>query len=199
MKKQLNDRILPLSDTYWSNFNTKIYFLSANNQVNSILFNSIIFTIPIIIVSLLIAHFSFGLIHKSLTKEIGIYKLRGATDFDILILLLTDFVLIVSVASLIAILFGIPVGTLILNSDNFLSFNRQINSEIIIDIGTLLPLLFIIGIIFGLLLNSIRFLKLTFIPIKDTDNRFDNDDAFWSKHYLDFLFIIIGGMGLGKT
>jgi ABC-type lipoprotein release transport system permease subunit len=196
---QIFDHFYESNDNYvefWVNFESEWYLRDVKPIVERLLYSLVLFAFPIVIVSLFVANYSFGLINKSITRHIGIYKTRGASAIHIFAMLITDFFLII-LLSVIASIFiiGYPIASLILHTDDFLSFNAHSDFSPILMIENLLKYLFITGIILGLIINFFRISRLSRIPIAETENPVEKGEPYWKKHYLDFIFLGTGIIG----
>jgi ABC-type antimicrobial peptide transport system permease subunit len=178
------------------NFNSARLFNQISVSMQGFFFNLFLFSIPIIIVSLFVAQYSFGLIHKSISYQIGTFKTRGSPDSYIYLMLFLDYLVMVGITTILAIfLFGIPLGSLIIHSDGFLSFNGFLDLEPVYNLGDLIVFLFEIGLVLGLILNFFRISRLASMKIAESEIPVDTGDPYWKRHNLDVLFTIFGAIG----
>ncbi|OLS16745.1 MAG: hypothetical protein HeimC3_51650 [Candidatus Heimdallarchaeota archaeon LC_3] len=176
-------------------FESKWAFEMAISAVQSMTFGLLLFASPIILVALFVANYSFGLIHRSIKQQIGIYKTRGATDSLIFLMQLVDFSLIVFISVIFSMLLGAPLSLLIIRTDYFLSFNSDSITSIVVDLPNLITMLFWFGLFFGLIINSSRMIKLSKMTIAETANVTEQSEPYWYKHHLDYTFLIVGLVG----
>ena len=187
---------LHLSNYYaYVNFFSGGIFQSAASISSGILTMLLLYAFPIILVSLFVANYSFGLIHRNVLRHIGTYKTRGATDTLILLMQLIDlgFTIIIAIGG--GLVLGIPIGNLILHTDSFLSFNGLSNAVLTFDLGNLLQALAIYGLILGFLIQILRIIRLSKVTIAETENPTEKTDPFWERHYLDVFLFFGGGLG----
>ncbi|MHA2334327.1 MAG: ABC transporter permease, partial [Candidatus Hodarchaeales archaeon] len=179
-----------------SNFPSNLLLSHVMSNVQLFVFNLVLFIIPIIVVSLFVAQYAFGVIYKSIAHRIGTYKTRGASVHHVYLLLTVDFIIIVTLASVAAIFcVGIPLGSLIFHTDGFLSFNGNSGSDLVLNLDEHVQTLFIAGIILGIVLNFFRISRLGSMTIAESENPVDKGEPYWKKHNLDILFTIIGTIG----
>lgn len=181
---------------FYVDFPAQWILRNAKSTVDGIFIGIVLFAIPIVLVSLFVANYSFGLINKSLTRFIGIYKTRGLANYTLFLMLVIDFILILIVAIAASIiLVGYPVGSLVLHTDAFLSFNAFPDAAIILAFDNLIQVLVLLGIIFGLMINFLRIKRLSKMTIAETANPVEKGEPYWKRHNLDILFFIGGLFG----
>ena len=177
-------------------FNTQYAYQSMGSATTTILFNMLIYALPILIVALFMTNYSFGLIHKQVTRHIGIYKTRGASHYLMLIFESIDFLLILAISIIMGALSGIPIASLVAKTDFLLSFNNQTNYNIINNFVSNLPSIFesllYFSILISMIVNLRRTLKLANMQIVDTENPTEKSDPYWKKHYIDLILFFYG-------
>lgn len=184
--------LLGYVQVYFNNYFSPLF--TVNNETSSIIGDFILFLFPIAIVTLFVANFSFGLIHRQVLRYIGMYKTRGASNFLVLFLQILDFGSAMIFAVIGGVLVGIPVTLIIIHTDSFLSFNNFNDTMFVLRINSILPYLIISSCIFGLLVYLIRMIRLSRITINETENPIEKKDPFWKRHYLDFILFFGGGI-----
>ncbi|MHA1982958.1 MAG: hypothetical protein ACW967_01310, partial [Candidatus Hodarchaeales archaeon] len=107
------------------NFQSEESFKIAIQSIEAVTFALLLYASPIILVTLFVANYSFGLIHRSVKQHVGILKTRGISDITIFSMQLLDFIIIVLISLISSIIIGVPLSTLIIRTDYFLSFNNE--------------------------------------------------------------------------
>ncbi|MFW9929210.1 MAG: ABC transporter permease [Candidatus Thorarchaeota archaeon] len=106
-----------------------------------------------------------------------------------------DFFIIIFISIIISLAVGIPLGMLVIKSDDFLSFNSDKIQNIIFNPTNLIYTLFWAALIGGLFVHVSRMLKLSRITIAETETDAEKTDPYWKKHNLDIIFFISGLVG----
>lgn len=176
-------------------FLTEESFTIAIHSIEAVTFALLLYASPIILVTLFVANYSFGLIHRTVKQHIGILKTRGTSDLTIFTMQLLDFVIIVLISIFSSIVIGIPLSTLIIRTDYFLSFNNNSITQYVIDVPNLVPILFWFGLFIGFTIHLTRMYRLSKIAINETEIIIEQTEPYWYKHYLDVIFFFSGLIG----
>jgi ABC-type antimicrobial peptide transport system permease subunit len=176
-------------ENYWT-------YSNIASIVSSILFNMFIYAMPILIIALLVANYSSGLIHKNVIRHIGIYKTRGASKRLILAFEIFDFLLIITISVIFGLITGVPIASIVSKTDFLLSFNNPKNYDVVttffLTLPGLLEILFYFTISIGLIVNLKRTLRLAKMEIYETENPEEKSDPYWKRHYMDIVLFIYG-------
>lgn len=177
-------------------FRTEWVFNEASNAADSILYGLLMFAAPIVVVTLFVANYSMGIIHKSITRQIGIYKTRGVSNRSILFMLSIDFVVTVLLSAVVAIaVIGMPIAELIMRTDGFLSFNANLDADLVVVWQRVFQVLFQVGLALALMVHFYRIIKLSKMTIAESENPHEQTEPFWKRHYLDLIFFVTGFLG----
>ncbi|MFV2016375.1 MAG: hypothetical protein ACC656_13165, partial [Candidatus Heimdallarchaeota archaeon] len=68
-----------LDGFYVESYSTNI-LSQAQSIANGVIYNLLTISLPVIILTVFVTNFSFGLVHKNIVRQIGIFKMRGATS-----------------------------------------------------------------------------------------------------------------------
>ena len=151
-----------------------------------------LFSLPIVVVSLFLSVYSFGLVRKQKLIHLGVLLTRGLTRTQILIVLCAELLVSLSIAIVGSVLLSLPLTSIIVQSSDFLSFNRT--NDIIFLIPDLLILLAQVGLVFVILGNFLYVVRLSKLTIQKVD-QFTNqerDEPLWKRKFLDIVLLVSG-------
>jgi ABC-type antimicrobial peptide transport system permease subunit len=176
-------------------FQSEEGFKIAIQSIEAVTFALLLYASPIILVTLFVANYSFGLIHRSVKQHVGILKTRGISDLTIFSMQLLDFIIIVLISLISSIIIGVPLSTLIIRTDYFLSFNNESVTQYVIDVPNLINILFWFGLLIGFTIHLARMFKLSKMTINESEIIIEKTEPYWYKHYLDIIFFFSGFFG----
>ncbi|OLS22022.1 MAG: hypothetical protein HeimC3_32870 [Candidatus Heimdallarchaeota archaeon LC_3] len=201
LNSQLNVKLSSFFREKFSSHSLSIYFssewkfLNAISATEGVLAGMILFALPVLVITLFVANYSFGLINRNLQRHIAVYKTRGASRSLILAMLMLDFFFIILLSILGGLILGFPLGSLIYHSNSFLSFDRVPTDPLIFDIENILPLLFWVGLILGIIIHTNRMTKHANMNIEQGDKYFEKGEPYWKRHHIDIIFFVTGLFG----
>ncbi|MGC9781587.1 MAG: FtsX-like permease family protein [Candidatus Heimdallarchaeota archaeon] len=157
------------------------------------------FTIPTILISLLILYFSNEYFANKRTNLFSFYYSKGTSIQQLLFFIITEFVFSLVLAFILGLGFSIPLTMLMVRNPNLFGFQNTIAIEISnpLSINYLNILwIFLIVIVLGSL-SALRNIKPILTLTKDNENLDTKEDtirnvSLWKKLYLDFLLLFIG-------
>ena len=174
------------------NFNAQDTFQSIADNLTNLMFALIIVSLPILIATILVINYSFGLIRKKIVRNIGIYKSRGSSSIMLFYFLLIDNVIIILFSVIVAIFTGIPLSIFVLKTDYLLSFNYSAPTYYILNFRAIASLLIYVAFIISLLTNSRRVKRLSQMPIVETEKPSEKEEPLWKKYYFDIIISLFG-------
>lgn len=177
---------------FYISFPAETKFQNLTDILINLLFGLTLLSLPIIIATLFVINYSFGLIYKSIIRHIGIYKTRGATSWMIFSFQLIDNLLIIGFSTILALGTGIPFVLLSLRTDFLLSFNYSAPAYLVLNFESVVSLLVISGIILTIIVNSLRIKKFSQVIIVETEQPIDKMEPIWKKHYFDVVLFSFG-------
>lgn len=173
-------------------FNSEYLIQSIGSGINNYIFALLLVSIPVLIATIFITNYSFGLIYKNVVQQIGIYKIRGGESRMILLFQVIDNAIIIVLSTLVALVTGIPLSMLTLQSNYLLSFQYPAPSYYILNYQAVATLLLYCAIALTVIVDLKRIRKLSQITIIDTENTMEKDEPSWKKHYYDFWMFGFG-------
>lgn len=172
--------------------------VDISNIVNEILTEMLLYSIPMLIVALLVTNYSFGLVQKRIISHSGIYKTRGASSIILFMFQSADYIAIVFLSALIGMILGIPLTVITSKTNGLLSFANSDNYNVLTSFLSVFPSLFVLtfftSIIITFVTNIRRMIKLSRITIVESEmaNVGEKLTPFWEAHYLDVLIFLYG-------
>ncbi len=150
------------------------------------------FTVPILIIAILLVNFSAGISFRPQRRQVALLKSRGASSIQVFWLAVGEFLSITITSLIIGIMSGLALSSLILRSDGFLSFSGggvplEIRSESLL-------LVFWIGIGVSLFSNIYNMQSQVNLSILEGHGHSERP-PLWKRYYIDFLFLISGIIG----
>lgn len=173
-------------------FNSRFAFLDVQNVVSDILVLLLLISLPVLITTIFVINYSFGLINKNIIRQIGIYKTRGAKSRLIFIFQLVDMALIIVFSIMVALFTGIPLTALVLRTDFLLSFNYPPPTYLVLNFIPVSNLLLYFGVVLLLLVNIFRLRRLSLLSISETEDPVERGEPFWKTHYIDLFLLAFG-------
>ncbi len=167
--------------------------LITNQVFFVILIYTILLGLPAIILGLFAGNFSINLVKKTLFRQIGIYKTRGMSTRQVLLLLLVDLLVFSIVAVFLGFLLALPLSFLALTSNGNFSFGGRL-LPILIPTNTVQVML-ILGIFTGLLLRGLTIKRLARIKIRETRALFEDREPYWKRKNIDLIILFWGILG----
>lgn len=177
---------------FYPSFYSEYKFLGIQSTLTSFIFGLVLVSLPILVATIFVINYSFGLIYKEIVRHIGVFKTRGATGNMLLAFQLVDNAIIIILSILTALLAGIPLAFLVLRTDFLLSFNYPAPNFYILNFEAVSNLLFYCAIILTIIVNSTRIRRLSQMSIVDTEQPMDKAEPFWKKHYIDIVLFSFG-------
>ncbi|MHA1447829.1 MAG: FtsX-like permease family protein [Candidatus Hodarchaeales archaeon] len=159
----------------------------------------LILSIPSLVLSFFLVRFSLGLINNNRLKTLFLLKMRGISMKFILVVLVTETLIIAAVASLLGVLFGIPLSILLLSSSNFLDFSQPVHITDIVITSQMVLISLMIGFFLTISAHIITILHLSRSTIVSTESeasKIKKRKARLFKGNLDLFLIIQGVLGL---
>ena len=172
--------------------NAKYSFDYIGSQFLNLVFNLFIVSLPMLIATVFVTNYSFGLIHRNVIRHIGIYKTRGSSSRIIFLFQLFDNILIIFISSIVALFTGIPIGMLAFRSNFLLSFNYPLTGNFILNFPAVFSLVFYTAVILTFIVNFKRIISLSRLNIIDTEQSVETNEPFWKRHYFDVYFFVFG-------
>jgi hypothetical protein len=173
-------------------FNSEYLFNQVIAKIDLITMNLLVFTTPILFVTLILVFYSFNLNQRSLERKISIYKLRGLQNGQTFIILALDSFASLFLALFGSLLLGQLITTIVLKTDSIWSFNSERIINLTVSYESLSIFLFIAGILLTFISNSIRIFKLV---RKEEINFHENNfkkSSFVKKYFIDVIGLIFG-------
>ena len=186
------------SHGYYMNvdFPNQYIYDGISSTITSIIFNMLLYALPIIIVALFMTNYSFGLIHTNVVRQIGIFKTRGASKNLLFFFELIDFLIIMFISMVIGAIAGLPISSIVTKTSFLLSFNNPKNYDIIttflLNFSSIIESLFYFAVLISMIVNLRRVFKLASLPIVETENPTEKGEPYWKKHYLDVISFLYG-------
>ncbi|MFX1536485.1 MAG: ABC transporter permease [Promethearchaeota archaeon] len=153
-----------------------------------------LFSLPTLVATLFLANFSLSLMRGQKQRQIGILKTRGASQRQILNILLGE----ASIATLISVglgsVIGIPLTIIVLQDLNALNFISRVPLFNLL-VTVFLPVL-VFGILFNLLLNFRSAFRMAKMEISQSLLPREKGKPFWKKRYLDVILLSAGLLGI---
>ena len=179
---------------FFIDFRTLTIFQTITGITTNIFFNLLLVSIPILITSIFVIDYSFGLVYKSILHEIGNFKLRGATSILLFSLYILDSIMTILISCCIALLTGIPIMSLSLQSNFFLSFNYAPPTYYILNFGEIASILFYSAITLTIFVNVLRLRKLSDVSIAKLERLNEQNEPMWKRYYFDIFILIISSI-----
>jgi ABC-type antimicrobial peptide transport system permease subunit len=145
---------------------------------------------PVLAIALYLVVYSFGLIRKQKQEQIGIIKTRGGSWFQILLILLGELVVSTIFAVIIGFILSIFLADIVMRSTDYLEF-LGVQVPVQVSVGMFQTLL-IWGIVFALLLNFMKIIRMSRQKITETLVPIEIRDPFWKRYYIDVIFFVVG-------
>lgn len=149
----------------------------------------LVLALPMLIVALLLINFSFGIINHKRAQTIEVLKTRGLNNRLIFILLTIETFVLYFIAFIVALIIGIPLTTLMSQSNQLLDFSRPTRSISILE--TDLFIIFILNLVFITIIYLKPIITISKSKIVELEH-WETEKPFWQKQYLDLLLLIIG-------
>ena len=190
----LHDKLANYSEFYVINFsfNAEYLFQSIQTEVTALFFSLFLVSIPVLIATIFVINYSFGLIHKNVIQHIGVYKTRGGGSWMMFMFHVIDNAIIIILSVLVALVAGIPLAEITLQTNYLLSFQYPAPSYIILNFQAVASLLVYVAIALIIIVNLRRVKRLSQMSIKETENTTEKEEPFWKRHYLDVILFCFG-------
>lgn len=154
-------------------------------------------SLPVLLATIFVINYSFGLIHKNVIQHIGVYKTRGGTAWMLFDFQMLDNLLIMILSILVALVTGIPLSSLVIKTNYLLSFNEPAPAYLVLNFTAVATLLFYTAVIMILIVNMRRLKRLSQMSIVETEQTAETDEPYWKKHFLDVILFGFGMMMYG--
>jgi len=152
----------------------------------------ILFTFPVVILSLFLSIYGFGLVKYQKKFIISLFRTRGLSNKYMFIMLFLEALFEILVSIILWLIFGIIFGFLVLNLENFATLN-EIKYPLVVDWINLITYLVVFGVFFGFILRINSIIKFSNLdPIQMEDPFEIANGSFWYNYYIDLLFLILG-------
>ncbi|MHA2338600.1 MAG: ABC transporter permease, partial [Candidatus Hodarchaeales archaeon] len=181
-------------------YNNFRWTLEGIQTLGTLLFTGImLFTFPVIIIAIFIAYYSFGLIQRNALQSLSIYLTRGISRLQYFSFLIFEMFFSLFLAIIGAIILSIPITSLSLKTSDFFEFNRIL--EPVIPLFHLVSILLQIGILFALITNAIRIIRLSKLSISEVEEVIveERKAPFWRRKYVDVILLSFGILFLALT
>lgn len=162
------------------------------NEINFIRIGLILFSIPVLIVAIFLANYSFGLIQRAKLQQIGIYLTRGTSRSQLTSMLVAETLLTLIFALIGGILLSIPFSSLVVRTSGFLEFNKS-RTPVIFWMD-LIESVATFGLILVVILNFVRIFRLGKLSINEAEVQAveEKTEPFWKRKYLDIGLLAFG-------
>ena len=147
-------------------------------------------SLPVVCIALYLVVYPFGLIRQQKQTQIGIIKTRGGSWSQILGILIGEMMISTIIAVIVGFLLSLFLSDFVMRSTDYLTFLGQtipLKASFELLIG-----LVISGIIFALLLNFVRIVRMSRQQIGETLVPTEVRDPLWKRYYLDVLMFVLG-------
>ncbi|MFW9917393.1 MAG: FtsX-like permease family protein, partial [Candidatus Thorarchaeota archaeon] len=164
----------------------------VRDEINTIRIGLLLFSIPVLIVAIFLANYSFGLIQRAKFQHIGIYLTRGTSRSQLTLILVVETLLSLFISLIGGILLGIPLAALVVKTSGFLEFNKPKNPVILwMD---LIESVAAFGVVLVTILNFVRIFRMGKLTISDAEIQAveEKTEPFWRRKYLDIGFLAFG-------
>ena len=167
------------------------------NLIFQIIYEMMLYAIPMLLIAMLVTNYSFGLIQNKILSHVGIYKTRGASSFNLFVFQVLDYAIVVLVATVVGMLLEIPVTDIVTKTNGLLNFTNTNSYDVFTNFLTILPymfvILFIASIIIGFIISIRKIIRLSRITINESEsNTLEKAEPFWKIHYLDVYIFLYG-------
>ncbi len=151
---------------------------------------TLLFMVPIISMALSLTAYSTNLVKKRRKRQLALLGQRGASQFEVLFMLLSETLLFTVIAIIISFIIAYPYSFLILKSDAFLSFQGEtITPQLYVFI---IEIIIVAGFGGSLLVNFGNIWNLSKIRSEEAFSERKNKKPFWERFYIDIFFLIVG-------
>ena len=160
-----------------------------NANIHSLLRILLLFSLPMIMVSIFLLYFSLASIENKKERIFAQLKIRGISPNQIRVMILIEVLFSASIASIVAIEFGLLLSRFLITSSGIFQFNNSI-AELSYNISLIWRIL-ILGILLSLSLNLPNLNKFPNIDIEDSINVNSQAEPFWIKHNFDLITFLL--------
>ncbi|NHJ03105.1 MAG: FtsX-like permease family protein [Candidatus Heimdallarchaeota archaeon] len=188
---QAFEQTLYQNDIY-PNIWSRIYeaLLRFDMVVFGLTFILIFVSVPVIGIALYLVTYSFRLIRKQKQEQIGILKTRGGSPLQIFTTLVGEIFFSTIIAILLGFIIGLFLTDLVMKSSDYLQF-FGVSPPVKFSFGFIQTLV-IWGIIFSLLLNFVRMIRMSRQLITETQKPTETSLPAWKRYYLDIILFSLG-------
>ncbi|MHA2370301.1 MAG: FtsX-like permease family protein, partial [Candidatus Hodarchaeales archaeon] len=164
----------------------------VRHEINTIRIGLLLFSIPVLIVAIFLANYSFGLIQRVKFQQIGIYLTRGTSRSQLTVILVVETFLSLVISLIGGILLGLPLAALVVKTSGFLEFNKPKNP--VIFWMDLIESVATFGVVLVTILNFVRIFRLGKLTISDAEVQAveEKTEPFWKRKYLDIGLLAFG-------
>ncbi|MHA2496277.1 MAG: FtsX-like permease family protein, partial [Candidatus Hodarchaeales archaeon] len=164
----------------------------VRHEINTIRIGLLLFSIPVLIVAIFLANYSFGLIQRVKFQQIGIYLTRGTSRSQLTVILVVETFLSLVISLIGGILLGLPLAALVVKTSGFLEFNKPKNP--VIFWMDLIESVATFGVVLVAILNFVRIFRLGKLTISDAEVQAveEKTEPFWKRKYLDIGLLAFG-------
>ena len=177
-------------------FNDNVIFIfnSVEDTTAQLFINVVLFALPVILIAIFLAYFSFGLIRKQKLQILGIYLSRGISKTQYTVFIIFEMIISLIIGLVVGVFLSFPISAFIVRSNGFLEFERSlfITPEVLsVD---LIFLLAQYGILLAFIINILQITNYLTFSIKDIERESveERENPFWRRKYLDILFLAFG-------
>ncbi|OLS26551.1 MAG: hypothetical protein HeimC3_08700 [Candidatus Heimdallarchaeota archaeon LC_3] len=172
-----------------------IFIFKSVEEITAQLFiNVVLFALPVVLIAIFLAYFSFGLIRKQKLQILGIYLSRGISKTQFFVFIIFEMILTLIIGLIIGIFLSIPVTAFVIRSSGFLEFDRSLFLSAELLTVDLVQLLAQYGILLAFAINILQITNYLTFSIKDVERESveERENPFWRRKYLDILFLAFG-------
>ena len=162
---------------------------SFSNRLASLQRLILLFSFPLILVSLFLFYFSLSSIEGRKERILSQLKIRGISPNQIRIILFLEVLFSAIIAALFAINLGSLLSSILMKSSGILQFNNpSVPLSYPSELNWRIPVL---GVFMALSLNLPNLYKFPNVDIEESLEANVESEPFWVKHNLDFIVLLI--------
>jgi ABC-type antimicrobial peptide transport system permease subunit len=191
-----------LRNTYWD-YNIApitireniLNLLSIVERETALLYNNILlFALPVILIAVIVAYYSFGLIRRQKLQILSIYLSHGISRFQYLTFLVFEMILALIIAIIVGVIISLPITAFTIRSSGFFEFDKPLFLSTQILTIDLIQFLAQYGIILAFIINILQIVNYLSFSIKEVerDSIEERENPFWKRKYLDIMFLSFG-------
>ncbi|MHA2339319.1 MAG: hypothetical protein ACXACX_18605, partial [Candidatus Hodarchaeales archaeon] len=156
--------------------------------------NILLFALPVILIAVILAYYSFGLIRRQKLQILSIYLSHGISQLQYLTFLIFEMVLTLIIAIVIGIISSIPITVFTIRTSGFFEFNNPIFLSPQMLTIDLIQFLAQYGIVLAFIINILQIINYLTFSMKEVERESveERENPFWKRKYLDIIFLSFG-------